>query len=68
MFCTIEPNKAQVEVPDTRFDNLCNVYQPKSRVPANLNILDIAGLVKGASDNMGMGNAKIKSTDFLKLF
>ncbi len=57
MFCTIEPNKAKVEVPDERFPKLCEIYQPKSKVPACLNILDIAGLVKGASDNMGMGNS-----------
>jgi obg-like ATPase 1 len=57
MFCTIEPNKAKVEVPDERFDKLCEIYKPKSKVPASLNILDIAGLVKGASQNQGMGNA-----------
>lgn len=57
MFCTIDPNKAKVEVPDQRFDKLCEIYKPKSKVPASLNILDIAGLVKGASQNQGMGNA-----------
>ena len=57
MFCTIDPNKAKVEVPDARFDKLCEIYHPKSKVPASLNILDIAGLVKGASQNQGMGNA-----------
>ncbi len=57
MFCTIDPNKAKVEVPDIRFDKLCEIYEPKSKVPASLNILDIAGLVKGASQNQGMGNA-----------
>lgn len=57
MFCTIEPNKAKVEVPDERFEKLCEIYKPKSKVPASLTILDIAGLVKGASDNAGMGNA-----------
>ena len=57
MFCTIEPNKAKVEVPDERFTKLCEIYEPKSKVPASLNILDIAGLVKGASQNAGMGNA-----------
>jgi obg-like ATPase 1 len=57
MFCTIDPNKARVEVPDSRFDKLCEIYHPKSKVPASLNILDIAGLVKGASQNQGMGNA-----------
>lgn len=57
MFCTIDPNKAKVEVPDERFEHLCKSYNPKSRVPASLTILDIAGLVKGASQNQGMGNA-----------
>jgi obg-like ATPase 1 len=57
MFCTIEPNKAKVEVPDSRFDKLVDLYKPKSEVPASLTILDIAGLVKGASQNQGMGNA-----------
>lgn len=57
MFCTIDPNKAKVDVPDERFDKLCEIYNPKSKVCAHLNILDIAGLVKGASENAGMGNA-----------
>lgn len=57
MFCTIEPNKAKVEVPDVRFDKLCEIYKPKSKVMASLTIMDIAGLVKGASANQGMGNA-----------
>jgi len=57
MFCTIEPNKAKVEVPDPRFEKLCEIYKPKSEVPASLTILDIAGLVKGASQNQGMGNS-----------
>lgn len=57
MFCTIEPNKAKVEVPDSRFDKLCEIYKPKSKVPASLTILDIAGLVKGASQGQGMGNS-----------
>jgi obg-like ATPase 1 len=57
MFCTIDPNKAKVDVPDSRFDKLCEIYNPKSKVAAWLSILDIAGLVKGASQNAGMGNA-----------
>ena len=55
-FCTIDPNKAKVEVPDPRFEYLCSVYNPKSRVPASLTIVDIAGLVKGASKGEGLGN------------
>ena len=49
MFCTIDPNKAKVEVPDERFEHLCEVYKPKSKVPAALTIVDIAGLVKGVN-------------------
>ena len=56
MFVTIQPNIAKVEVPDERFNHLVEVYKPKSVVPASLTILDIAGLVKGASDGAGMGN------------
>lgn len=47
-FCTIEPNTAQVPIPDKRFDYLVDVFKPKSRVPASLEIIDIAGLVAGA--------------------
>jgi len=57
MFCTIEPNKAKVEVPDERFDKLVEIYNPQRNVPASLTILDIAGLVKGASQGQGMGNS-----------
>lgn len=57
MFCTIEPNKAKVEVPDARFDKLVEIYKPKKSVQASLTILDIAGLVKGASQGQGMGNS-----------
>lgn len=44
-------------VPDARYDWLCNHYQPKSRVPANLTVYDIAGLTRGASTGAGLGNA-----------
>mmetsp|Transcript_13743 Transcript_13743/g.24099 ORF Transcript_13743/g.24099 Transcript_13743/m.24099 type:complete len:393 (+) Transcript_13743:85-1263(+) len=56
-FCTIEPNEARVNVPDERFNWLVDVYRPKSKVPAYLEIWDIAGLVKGASKGEGLGNA-----------
>ena len=56
-FCTIEPNQAQVPVPDPRFDHLVEMYKPKSRIHATLKILDIAGLVPGASKGEGLGNA-----------
>ncbi|CAL4997313.1 unnamed protein product [Urochloa decumbens] len=56
-FCTIEPNEARVNVPDERFDWLCQVYKPKSQVPAYLEITDIAGLIRGAHAGDGLGNA-----------
>ena len=56
-FCTIDPNESRVAVQDDRFDWLCNHYQPASKVPAFLNVVDIAGLVKGASEGQGLGNA-----------
>lgn len=56
-FCTIEPNAARVNVPDDRFNWLCSVYKPKSEVPAFLEVVDIAGLVKGAAQGEGLGNA-----------
>jgi len=56
-FCTIEPNEARVNIPDERFTWLCDTYKPKSKVPAFLEVVDIAGLVKGAADGAGLGNA-----------
>jgi len=56
-FCTIDPNEARVPVPDERFDWLVAHHKPASKVPAFLNITDIAGLVKGASEGQGLGNA-----------
>ena len=44
-------------VPDARYDWLCEQYKPKSRVPANLTVYDIAGLTRGASTGAGLGNA-----------
>jgi len=46
-----------VSVPDERFDWLCSLYKPKSKVPAFLEVVDIAGLVKGAATGEGLGNA-----------
>jgi obg-like ATPase 1 len=56
-FCTIDPNVSRVPVPDERFDWLVEKYKPKSVVPAVLTITDIAGLVKGAAEGQGLGNA-----------
>ena len=56
-FCTIDPNEARVAIPDVRFDKLCDMYRPKSMVAASLSITDIAGLVRGASEGAGLGNA-----------
>jgi len=56
-FCTIDPNEARVTVPDRRFDMLCEDHKPKSKIPAYLNVVDIAGLVKGANEGQGLGNA-----------
>jgi len=56
-FCTIDPNEGRVPVPDARFDFLCSKYNPASAQPAYLNVVDIAGLVKGAHEGKGLGNA-----------
>jgi len=56
-FCTINPNEGRVPVPDPRFDFLVDYHKPASKVPAFLNVVDIAGLVKGASEGQGLGNA-----------
>lgn len=55
-FCTIDPNKAKVPVPDKRFDYLVKEWKPASEVAANLSIVDIAGLVAGAHEGKGLGN------------
>ncbi|XP_074639999.1 obg-like ATPase 1 [Tubulanus polymorphus] len=56
-FCTIDPNESRVAVPDERFDFLCKTFKPPSKVPAFLSVVDIAGLVKGAHEGQGLGNA-----------
>ncbi|KAF3843249.1 hypothetical protein F7725_002098, partial [Dissostichus mawsoni] len=56
-FCTIDPNESRVPIPDERYDFLCQFHKPPSKVPAFLNVVDIAGLVKGAHAGQGLGNA-----------
>jgi len=56
-YATIDPEEARVIVPDERFDWLVEHYKPKSVVPANLTVYDIAGLTRGASTGAGLGNA-----------
>ena len=55
-FCTIEPNSGIVPVPDERLDKLCEIWDPDKRTPAVVEFVDIAGLVKGASQGAGLGN------------
>jgi GTP-binding protein YchF len=65
-FCTIEPNKGIVAVPDKRLDLLANMASSKKMIPTQLEIVDIAGLVKGASKGEGLGNqflANIRESD-----
>ncbi len=65
-FCTIEPNVGVISVPDDRLTKLVEMCSPKSVVPATVEIVDIAGLVKGASRGEGLGNkflANIRETD-----
>ena len=65
-FCTIEPNIGVVNVPDTRLETLEKLVNPERVLPATVEIVDIAGLVKGASKGEGLGNqflANIRETD-----
>ena len=55
-FCTIEPNIGMVSVPDERLDKLAEMYNPDKFTPATIEFVDIAGLVKGASNGEGLGN------------
>ncbi|MDG3007022.1 redox-regulated ATPase YchF [Paludisphaera mucosa] len=55
-FCTIEPNEGVVSVPDGRLERISRYIVPKKLVPAALRLLDIAGIVKGASEGEGLGN------------
>ena len=65
-FCTIEPNVGIVEVPDQRISKLENIVSPEKTQPATVELVDIAGLVAGASKGEGLGNkflANIRETD-----
>src|SRR5437773_4922289 len=65
-FCTVEPNIGMVEVPDPRLGAITAVVSPKKTVPAVVQFVDIAGLVKGAAEGEGLGNkflTNIRETD-----
>ena len=65
-FCTIDPNLGSTNVPDRRLEVLTQLCNPKRTIPATVDIVDIAGLVKGASRGEGLGNqflANIRETD-----
>jgi|TARA_B110000438_G_scaffold180244_1_gene172257 GTP-binding protein YchF len=65
-FCTIEPNKGIVLVPDQRIEEIANIVSPEKTIPTTTEFVDIAGLVKGASTGEGLGNkflSHIRETD-----
>jgi GTP-binding protein YchF len=65
-FCTIEPNVGVITVPDPRLNTLADLVKPQSLVPTTVEIVDIAGLVQGASKGEGLGNqflGNIRATD-----
>ncbi len=65
-FCTIEPNVGDVAVPEARLDVIADIGGSAQRIPARMNFVDIAGLVRGASKGEGLGNqflANIRETD-----
>ena len=67
-FCTIEPNIGMINVPDDRLNKIADLVHPQKIVPATVEIVDIAGLVKGASKGEGLGNqflGNIRETDAL---
>src|SRR5205823_2870184 len=65
-FCTIEPNVGEVAVPDVRLEKLAEIAKSAGIIPARINFVDIAGLVRGASKGEGLGNqflANIRDCD-----
>ncbi|NLC93689.1 MAG: redox-regulated ATPase YchF, partial [Treponema sp.] len=67
-FCTIDPNVGIVDLPDERLDFMASVFQPKKKTPAAVKFVDIAGLIKGASQGEGLGNkflANIRETSVI---
>lgn len=67
-FCTIEPTTARCPVPDSRYERLVSIWSPPSTYPSYLQVTDIAGLVRGAAEGAGLGNAflsNIQSVDAL---
>ena len=69
-FCTIEPNVGDVAVPEPRLDRLAEIAKSKEIIPARINFVDVAGLVRGASKGEGLGNqflATIRDTDAIAL-
>jgi GTP-binding protein YchF len=67
-FCTIDPNIGIVDLPDERLDFIASVFQPKKKTPATVKFVDIAGLIKGASQGEGLGNqflANIRETSVI---
>lgn len=64
-FCTIDPNVGIVDLPDERLDFMASIFNPKKKIPATVDFVDIAGLIKGASNGEGLGNkflANIRET------
>ncbi|TVQ78823.1 MAG: redox-regulated ATPase YchF [Bradymonadales bacterium] len=65
-FCTVDPNRGVVEMPDPRMTQISEIVKPKKQVPTTVTFVDIAGLVKGASEGEGLGNqflSHIRSVD-----
>src|SRR5580704_8163322 len=69
-FCTIEPNVGDVAVPEPRLDRLAAIAKSKEIIPARINFVDVAGLVRGASKGEGLGNqflANIRDCDAMAI-